>query len=157
MRIFQKIRAWDNRFSSAMDLKRKFPGYFSKTVFRLAVLLLVVVALIAAHQSGWKLNTVHLECPESVTVCENPYYVCGTDPGEGINFQIPFQGIGSPECQKSVQSWICEQIPCNRKYLYGGESYGTKAPFLIQHFKIIALLVLVGAFAINHILYRRTR
>ena len=135
MEWLKKIKAKEQAMKDKLDITKKFPGYFKKTIFRVAFLCIGLIMLCAWIVNGYSLFAVENYCPASYTqLCTNPFYN-----GAGLN--------------PMVAQHECDKLNCDSKYLSPGEGY--KLPFVVKHANNMMWTILFIAFAINHILYKR--
>lgn len=121
------------KVASEFDVKKKVPGYFSVSVFRVAFVLLLFLAVYVMYDEGlFDGNRVitYIECPKDAIGgrCHNPLY-----------------GATGPVCSPPD---ICEI-----EFLWPGMSMGKKPSVLYDWFGVLMAAVLGLAFLVNHVLY----
>lgn len=121
------------RASDAIDLKKKVPGYFSVSVFRVAFAILLLLGVYSMYQEGlFDGNRIvtYVECPKDAVGgrCSNPLY-----------------GLSGPLCSPPD---VCEI-----EFLWPGMSMGHKPSVLYDWFGVVMIAVLGLAFLVNHVLY----
>lgn len=150
--MFEKIKAYDKSLDekfSKFSLSKKYPGYFTRGVFKFFALLMFLFVVATFWQQGWTLNAVEISCPiDSRGNCQNPVYDC-TLPGatDSVSFCSKF------ELHTKPQAWVCDIAPCDKPYLTPGESY-SNAGWLIQHGIEVIVLLILSAFLVNALIYR---
>ena len=58
-----------------LDLKKKFPNYFDKRIYRTLTIILFVLFIFSLYLNNWQIINVELKC-ESEEKCFNPFYPC---------------------------------------------------------------------------------
>lgn len=138
-----------------LDVQKKFPGYFTKNVFRFFFIFFFLLMFLAYSMNDYKEYSTYFECPqEAQKPCRNPYYIC--QDGEYEENMRP--------CITFVKGkFLINQIKKENiskiKYIAQGRSIGEKANVLIEYGYFLLFLNIFLAFVVNHVLYivRRKR
>ena len=133
-----------------MEPKLKIPpGYFKKYIFRIWIASCVVLVLFALMGNNYNLTSAYAICPEdNFHFCLNPFHVCDSPEGELINdFCL----------SKRPPEKYCINGLCDKKYIPPGETVGFKPSPIFIYYNEICFALLLLAFTINHILWRRTQ
>ena len=149
MSLKDKIKKLDESF----DLKKRFPNYFDKRIFRTLTILMFIMFFISLYFNDWKLVNVYAEC-KSDTPCQNPFYLCSNIE---MSEQSLFYSSGRyclPEVTWKTRS-ICEAGYCNKEYLQPNEVIGNKPNWYNEYFSIILILIYILGLGFNHYLYKR--
>lgn len=109
--------------------KIELPGYkFNNTIFKIAIFIIACLLVATALQLK---DNAYFKCnEESITPCENPFYLMKICTFNNDN-------------------------NCLIKYLMPGESIGTKPGPLYSLAGPLALSILALAFLINHLIYNK--
>lgn len=127
-----KIKKIYEEIKNGFDLNKnpELNGYkFNKTVFRVALVIVVLVVFGAWALSGFSLNSnnVYLSCPaDSVSACPNPYY------------------------------GLCDEAYCQNEFIFPGYEWGERPNWLITNISWIVVLIVVLAFLVNHFLNNKS-
>lgn len=126
-----------DRLADKISLPKRFPGYFSKWVFRVAILIMVILMGVVAYTDKLGVEQrIYLSCPNNSNVngrCVNPFY------GLGCIAQIPAE-YGDL---------------CSKEFFLPGETYGEPPSWLQSNFVMIGFGVVALAFLVNHLLFWR--
>lgn len=112
------------RFNDKLDLSKKFPGYFDKRLFFVAIGLMVILFFATLFTNGW--GGEYLSCPKDANLCVNTLY--------------------SPSCKLGEM--------CSVQYLQPGETIGKRPNFLAENSGLLLFLILAGTFVVNHLEYK---
>lgn len=126
-----------------LDLKKRFPNYFNKWVFR-GVIIIMVLFTITLYISEGGYKFVYAECDKDVP-CNNPFYAC-----HGYEFEGCMSTYNIP---KEIKP-LCDAGYCENKTLMPHQVIGDKPSFWVLNYNLICLLLVVLGFAFNHILYK---
>lgn len=142
----KKIKEQLDKLQDTLDLKKIFPGYFDKKIFRGVIILMVIFTAYILFSTNFKISYVYAECPENNNIeCGNPFYVCNE--GEIFNC-IPKDSIPKP-----IKP-LCYEGFCNNKTLQIGQVIGEKPSFIVKNYNILCLLIVLAGFLVNHIVYK---
>jgi len=130
-----------------LDVKTWLPDYkFNKWIFRGALLLIVVLAVVSWALLGFGNPAkmyVYVSCPEDVLgYCQNPFYDLCNSQGDLY----------------LISNDICEGMPPDFyefEVLQGGESIGEKPHWFSQASLVFAFIILILAFVVNHLVYNK--
>lgn len=124
------------RIADKLDMSKRFPGYFDKRIFRIAIGIIFVMHLIALHFNGYNLTAYYFECPDGET-CLNPFFECQNgNPWER-----------SQGCYPDVPDDMCEDLRCKDRYVT--ETINPN-PFIL-HVNTVSFLLFGFAFLVNHL------
>jgi len=127
---------WERlRVIDSWSLQKAFPDYhFNPLLWRISILLLVVWLIFAASGSNLDFgNRYYFRClPESITVCDNPFYQLNPCPDES-------------------------GVLCQRKFFNQGESFGESPNFFYNNMGFVGALALIVPFFLNHYLYNNKK
>lgn len=141
MTLKEKIK----KIEDSLDMKKKFPNYFNKIIFRSLTIIMLTLFIISLYLNNWNIINVYAEC-QQIIPCKNPFYECSQN-NNNIIKQCPINKI--------QQKIICSEGICDKEYIQPNENIGQKPHWFYKHFtKIIIILYILG-FVINHILYLR--
>ena len=142
---------------SGVNLFKLYPNYFiSKVPFQFAAALILILSFGVWAASGFNLAYVNISCPSSsLTPCLNPVYVCPATDMLNSNYGNGYFWHDGVRCN-TVPAWLCDQVPCDKPYLMPGESYGANSN-LFNFILMLDVFFICIAFAINHLLYMRTK
>jgi hypothetical protein len=129
------------KIQDKLDMSKRFPGYFSKWIFRSAVAICLIIAVGFVMKYGIH-GQLYLHCDSEYIPCENPLWQCLY----GNVIQQPL------ECDKITR--FCDKYPCEQQYLQPGESYGQDPDIMMSAFRYLVIAVMILAFAVNHVWYR---
>ena len=103
---------------------------FDKVIFTSAVLLLLLFAMTILFINNFdKSQNLYLNCPVDMGRCFNPYFNDSTICGKIVPFNHPV---------------------CNQQLIEAPYTYGTKAPWYVDSFGLIAVIILLVSLIINH-------
>lgn len=142
-RLVTAYKELDAKFEerNPLNLKRKFPTYINRPVFRIAFLVVLALIITDFCLNGYSFTRVSIACPEDYAVpCVNPFYR-----KEPTNLYTPIE-------TSSYIKNVCGQVPCDKKYLQPGESYG-RDDFLANHGVGFIFLIFIFALLVNHVIY----
>lgn len=105
------------------------PYRFDKRIFRLAVLLLFLLLVVAFFDQGIK-NNIYINCPDNEPYCFNPYY--GISP-------CPYDYL------------------CDYETIIGGVSFGTPPSMFANYYIGLSLLIIIFSFIMNHLFHNMRR
>lgn len=147
-RAWKELDAKLDEQLSKLDLNNLFPGYFNKTVFRVASGFIVMLLVTVFFLHGASTN-VYYECPAGGADCPNLLYTCNQEVFAG-----PLLGV---DCQDS--EFICSEWPelCEQEIIPAGSSIGVAPPGIINNFWYFILIILLSAFVVNHLLFWRNK
>jgi len=126
------------------NLTKRYPDYFNKNVFRVALLLVVLLTAAVYISNDFKYKFIYVECQEE-SGCDNPFYVC-QETGEINCINAYYIEPKDIEFFKEVG---------NIKRLENKQIVGYKPNFLALNYNTLSLFLFFGAFLINHLLYLR--
>lgn len=141
MTLKEKIKEIEDK----LDMKKKFPNYFNKVIFRTLTIIMLSLFLLSLYLNNGNIINVYAECNQIIP-CKNPFYYC-THESDNYNEKCPVNNI-----QKTL---ICKQEVCDKEYIQPYENIGTQPHWLYKHFNIIIFTIYLIGFAINHIIYLR--
>ena len=118
------------------DLSKKYPNYFKKWIFRSAFIIIGLL-LVLIYITNGTIFFKWVEC-NSDKECLNPFYIC--------------QEIGETNCIWSVSDFT---IFDTQKYIKPHEVLGNKPNWIGLNFTGIVLFLIINAFGINHLLWRK--
>jgi hypothetical protein len=128
--FWRELRDVDSRLAGAMDLTRRYPGYFTKPIFHFAVTAVFVLALYALVSTG----TVKFD------FSPREYWVCNS-----VDAPCLYQKF-TPGCD--ALNPLCTPIESG---LYPpGTIIGDVPPFIVENFSLIAIAIIALAAALNH-------
>lgn len=157
-------------FFERINLKKKFPNYFKSSVpFQIGFILFLFVFGINFYLNGYSFYDLSVSCPYDFKECVNPFYQCTIKErkcAEDVSFiksEPLFEGLTDiyiSDCVKqdtnlicaTFPSYFCDKVPCDKKYIDGGESFG-RTDFLHEHSNAVYFLLFILPFIINHIYY----
>lgn len=128
MSFWDKLKAFDARVDERINLRKRFPGYFTNWVFRAAMVAIVLTVLIAGESVGWKASGSYVHC-DSALPCVNPIYRSDCRLGE----------------------------VCALKTLAPGTVIGERPGFLLRHGELVIFGLVACALLVNHVLYEVKR
>jgi len=138
----------------ALDLTKRFPGYFDKRIFRFFLLVFVVLFLLTLHSNGWALVNTWALC-DSTVECRNPFVLCDV-----LDVGYDYSKLEGVSCLREV-NWrtrgLCEAGVCDREFLLPGEVVGNPPSVLVVLLKINTFILFLIAVIINHFAYLRRR
>lgn len=126
--MLKKLKEWDKKVSDKLDLNKRFPNYFNKTIFRTVAALTFVFAISLGFIYG--LNPFYYECKDA-RGCLNPAF--------------------GMEGEK-----IAEYLPTDVAMFEYGYKVGEKS-ILLQYGDLIMYGLYIIAFGVNHLLYLRSK
>lgn len=143
MGLKKKIKNLEKR----MNINNNKRGYkFNKRVFNIMILLMTIIVLLVWAEYDFediRKPHLYLECDKPLTgICVNNFY----------NYCNP----ESPEYFGG--SNICDQISTDmyaEPYLLDGETIGEKPSFLAENTVLFFVIIILGAFLVNHYLNKR--
>jgi hypothetical protein len=140
----KRLEALQKRF----DLKRRFPGYFSVWVFRVAFFVLGLLVVLAGVLYGFE-PRAFMSCPDGGAPCMNLLYECRVD-----SLGAAMRGINCAGAHV-----LCDRWPelCAQPFILPGQSIGSPAPSFLSLFGVFMLIVLAASFGVNHLIFRRTK
>jgi len=112
-----------------LNLKKKYPLLFTRTttiILNVAIIVCIALIFLSAYLDG--ANTVYIECPASTRGCNNPLF---------------------------DQFCYLTHTPCEKAFLYPGETIGEKPSLLTQNLSDIIVLIIGLSFLLNYFLYVR--
>jgi len=121
------IKELDKKLDDAVDLKKHYPGYFTKNIFRFGIALLVVFVITNLYLNNWSLYNVDISCPGSS--CENLLW---------NNSDVP--------------DWVCAKGLCDDPMLPAGFQYG-RQDFLYKNMYLVLWSIVLGSVVLNHLWY----
>lgn len=130
--------------SNALDLTKKYPGYFHKRIFRMGIFSCVILLGLVAYTNNFTINFIYAECKETQP-CSNPFYACTLD--DMMQGKTCMNEENIPAVMKQYSSI---------EYLQPGEVIGTKPNFLANYFSFFCILIMASCFGVNHIIFRRS-
>lgn len=142
MGLIKKVKELEQR----MNVNNNRRGYkFNKWVFNIMILLMFVLVLFVWAEYDFgdiKDPNLFIECELPNAICSNELYVlCNPN-------SLDYFGGAK----------VCEQVDplmYEREFLYGGETLGQRPSFLANNISQLFILVIVGAFLINHFLFNK--
>lgn len=134
------------KYNDALDLKKKFPGYFDVRVFRLAIVAILLLHAVAFVLNDLQLNALENYCPDdSPHPCRNLWFNCTRD-------YMPWE-------EKSCVDWLdeqqCERLSCHQQTLQPGE--GHRLHPLVRWVNWISFTLFALAFLVNHVRWKKKR
>jgi len=114
-----------------LNLKKKYPLLFTRTttiILNIAIILCIILVFLSAYLDGAK--GYYIECPLNVRGCSNPLY---------------------------DDSCYLTNTPCEKEFLYPGETIGEKPSILTQNLGDIIISIIFLSFLLNYILYKRRK
>lgn len=141
---------------SNINLLKLYPNYFvSKLPFQIAFFFILLVILMGWAISGFNLAFVSISCPASSPLpCHNPVYVC---PQNAVNLTMVGSHMFNDGMRcNDVPTWICDKVPCDKRYLQPGEKYGDNELIFNVIIRTILFFIFLP-FLINHLLYLRKK
>lgn len=124
-------------FFDRIDLKKRYPNYIHKNIFRFFLFLMLAVVVVDFVLNDYSVINFSYSC-ESVNGCLNPFYECA--PGEYLN------------CNPDVPEWACVEGLCEMQSVPFGFSVG-RDDFLARNGSWLLWLLLPAAFLVNHLYY----
>lgn len=140
------------KLQDKLDLKKRFPGYFNKNVFRGIIVVMLLFTIFVYWTENFQLRFVYAECDKD-HYCNNPFYVC---PEEHNMFTSTEACLPEESVPKSIIP-LCEEGLCDNKTLAPHQILGHKPNALVLWYNQISLLIVILGFALNHLLWRRTK
>jgi preprotein translocase subunit SecG len=129
------FKAMAGNSTKIVTLNNGKPYFFNRTVFTLAVLALLIIAVVMLALSGFdKSEKIYVSCNKDRTQCDNPLYK---------NWAY---------CGKTIDA---NSLICTQEFLPGGFQYGEPPPLVVQYFASLAFLTLILAFIINHFMFNK--
>jgi len=137
---------------SKVNLFNKYPNYFiSKRPFQICFIAILFVILMGWAAIGFNLAYISISCPASSPLpCHNPVYVCSGMAMLNSTYHDGHFWNDGLRCNV-IPDWICERVPCDKRYLQPGEKYGDDARIFTNTLYMIFILIIL-AFVINHYL-----
>lgn len=154
-------------FFERINLKKKFPNYFKSSIpFQIGFILFLLVFGINFYLNGYSFYDLSVSCPYEFKECVNPFYQCTIDERECKRLiDAPIISLNLTQYYKNnclsldrnlvcatFPSDFCDKVPCDKKYIDGGDSFG-RTDFFHEHSNAIYFLLLILPFIINHIYY----
>jgi hypothetical protein len=141
MGLMKKIKELEDKVNIG-----KLSGYkFNKWVFNIMIILMVFLVFLVWAEYDYqsiRQHHIYLECESPNAICENNFYnLCN-------NNSIMYRGHFD----------ICDNLNSSyyqNEFLYEGESIGHKPSFLASNISDLFLILVIGAFFLNHGLYNR--
>ena len=146
--MIKKINDKLKEIQNDIDLTKRFPGYFNKTIFRGVIIFMLIFTVLVFVSNDYKLRNVYIECDKN-TPCDNPIYTCRGEENIYNSQCLPAELV--PKEFKT----LCENGLCDLKQLPPNTVYGNKPGFLMKNYNLICLLLVAFAFFINHIFYKQ--
>jgi hypothetical protein len=129
-------------------LKKQLPkNYINKWVFRGGLFGLVIFLFMIAAVNGFDFKghpVVNCDLNDNIP-CRNPFYTCKTIDTSSLTYVMS-------NCI-SLNKYNCEYNLCDKEYLQPGESIGKKELVTQGQMGLIAIIVLVVSFALNHLFW----
>jgi hypothetical protein len=136
----------------ALDLTKKFPGYFDKRIFRFAIGFMIMFTLILIFYEG-RINFVYASCPDnSKEDCVNPFYICNAQ--EEKNPLLTYDCVPIEQLPKQIKELCLKNNTCEQRFLVPGQTIGDKPSFFVLNYNFICLLIVALAFLLNHLYYK---
>jgi len=131
-----------------MEPKLKIPpGYFKKYIFRIWIFICFILVLLALQGNNYNLTSAYASCPiENKHYCINPFYVCDSAESNLINDFCLYKRPPEKYCINGL---------CDKKYIHPGETVGFKPALIFIYYNEICFALLLLAFGINHLLWRK--
>ena len=140
MGLIKKIKELEN----SMNVNNNRKGYkFNKWVFNIMILLMILSILFVWAEYDF----VDIKQPHLLYECEEPNFQCRNDLYSYCNPQGKFYYRQDSICN-SLDSSMYE-----KEFLFGGESIGQRPSFLTKNISQLFIIIIVGAFLFNHLLF----
>jgi len=148
---WKKIKDPIDQLANELDLSKKFPNYFNKWIFRIAIALMVIFLFVAWGLDNWRTDTFYIDCPANAYrgYCNNPIFVCSS-PDEWM-----VEGCVLPSLIPKEIKPLCEKGYCDIPIIRAGESIGEKPNSIFEHYNYVCFIIVVVSFALNHYFYVR--
>jgi hypothetical protein len=117
----------DAKLSKKIDLKEKYPGYFTMNIFRLAGLLVLGFLIYTLYLNNWSIYNIDIKC--NYGDCPNQFYM-----------------------NESTPKWICDKGLCDNATFQGGFRYG-RTDYAYKNQYAIFWGILGLAILLNHLWY----
>jgi hypothetical protein len=166
--MFNKIKELDNKLNdklSFLNLSKKYPNYFTKSIFRLGLVLMVLIICYNFYLNDFSMTNIVLDCPASAMggKCLNPAYDCQNDLiADNILLTFNLTQIKPLDHSSCVfytsdqRLSYCSVLPCDKRYLDAGEHYGRTDVF-VDHSVEFFILIIIFCFILNHGYYIFTK
>lgn len=126
-----------------LDLNNKYPGYFTKIIFRVGLLLMVLVFVITFVTNDFTFKSFYVECPkDSPRPCVNPFYFCNAD-----------TVITDEPCPVKNPLEVCAKGYCRDQLLFPGNYIGEKPNLMYRLSYSLLMAILAVTFVVNHLWY----
>jgi len=131
-----------------LDLSKRFPNYFTKWIFRGAIIMMIIVFCYILYLEDFNLsktNHAYIECASSQP-CINPFYECKQRENDTSLFI--YTDIMNCDQYNSLE---VEKEFYQIQYISPGEIIGEKPKYDFVYY--LYGLIIILAFGLNHILY----
>jgi len=115
-----------------LNLSKKF--YINKTIFRVAMGLILLYLLIGVYLYGYE-PYISVDCESKQ--CVNPFIYCEENLYKGNCWEW-----------NKIE---CEGVNCDKYYISEGEYFGEKPPVYLKYGKLIIFFIILSAFVVNYI------
>ncbi len=144
MGLLSKIRDFEDKIA----IKNWLKGYvIDKRIFNLAILLIIILFFCVWSEYDF----TNIRNPKLFYECEYPNAICNNDLYDLCNPLSNNYYGGVSICEKINQSLY------EKEFLLMGESIGQRPSFLSENFIHIFVLILMFAFIVNHLCYKKNR
>lgn len=146
-----KIKEALKEIQDAIDLSKRFPGYFDKRIFRGVVIIMLLFTFIVFWSENFQFRFIYAECNKDVA-CNNPFYICP----KGLDYTNPFLQADCMPIESVPKELIplCNTGVCYNQYLEPHQVIGHKPNALVLWYNQICLLMVALGFLINHLKYK---
>jgi len=119
---------------------------------RIVRLCFLAVLLLLGYVFFWGVvhGTYYVSCPEDAIggMCENPFFNnCPVD-----DWRFSLGGV-----KTDINAFLESNGLCDRVFLWAGESYGEKPPFVVENYGLFIIIIFVIGGVFNHVFHNDTR
>lgn len=143
-----------------MDLKKKYPGYFTNTtkwIINISFFFILLLVGINYYLDGNSFVSFSFSCnTNDNSSCLNPFYDCtkvNTNYSQAYLLTVGGK-CNMAEMPSDIKAKICETGICDKEYVPNGFFVGRK-DFFAKYSLHLGLLLLAFAFILNHIIFIR--
>jgi hypothetical protein len=150
--MLEKIKQKLDEFQEAMNLKKKFPNYFNKWIFRGVIVAMIIFTILVFASEG-TLKFTYAECNKD-TPCNNPFYICPEEM-DLTNPMLQEDCMPIESVPKELKP-LCDTGVCFNKTLEPHQVIGHKPNAFGLWYNQICLLFVALGFLLNHIKYKQS-
>jgi len=114
-------------------------GYrFNQYIFYLLITVVVLLGGYVFYNLGFSTDPqIYYKC-DSFEMCKNPFYKYNAESSLSDKYK-----------EMCIYDW------CKKEYLPGGFEFGRKPTFSERYFGVVAILIIISGFFLNHLLYNK--